>query len=116
GPEDLCVADEVNSIAADGTVTTIEGELDPECVEDTNQAQPRLRVTSPSEGNVDVTVLLTSERYAPMVFELHKDRLAVTVDLDQLAASIEALGGDLESLESLEGKAQLELVKNGAKD
>jgi hypothetical protein len=116
GPEDLCSASESETLQSDGSVVVAEGELDPECVDDVTRAAIRLRVTSPSEGNVDVTVILTEQRFEPVVIELHEERLAVTADLDQLASSIEALGEDLEGLESLEGRVQFELVKNAPLD
>lgn len=116
GPEDLCAALEAGDVLSDGTVVESAGGFDPECVDDVTRAAIRLRVTSPSEGNVDVTLILTEQRFEPVVFELHQERLAVTADLDQLTSSIEALGEDLEGLESLEGRVQFELVKNAPLD
>jgi hypothetical protein len=102
GPDDLCSASESETLQSDGSVVVTEGEPDPECVDDVTRAAIRLRVTSPSEGNVDVTVIMTEQRFEPVVFELHQERLAVTADLDQLTSSIEALGEDIDVLESIE--------------
>jgi hypothetical protein len=121
GPDDLCNEALEADVSDTGELPVPGAEpapaaLDPECVDEVTRAQVRLRVTSPSEGNVDVTVMLTAERYEPLVFELHQDRLAVTTNLDQMASSIEALGEDLQGLESLEGRVQFELVKNAPQD
>jgi hypothetical protein len=116
GPDDLCDDVETTTLNSDGTVAASSAGPDPDCVDSATRAAVRLRVTSPSEGDVDVTVVLTDQRFEPFVFELHKQRLAVTADLDQLTSSIEAMGEDLGGLESLRGRLQLELVKNAPLD
>lgn len=116
GPDDLC--DDQGSVTLTAGGETIEENSGPsaECVDEVTRTALRLRVTSPSEGNVDVTVMVTEQRFEPVVFELHQKRLAVTADLEELTQAADVLGGDLEGLESLTGRVQFELVKNAPLD
>jgi hypothetical protein len=91
-------------------------ELDPDCVDEINRLQPRLRLSSPSSGNVDVALLLTSERHEPVTLELYSDHVGIVVDLDETKGTLDALGEDTSSLTELVGKLGLELRKNADLD
>ncbi len=99
-----------------GDVVAIEAEAEEgeSCEESVERLQPRLRLSSPGEGDVDVDFLLTDERRNPMSFQLYTDRVGVTVDLGELKATVEAAGEDLEGVQELDGEVGLELVRNSA--
>ena len=109
GPSTLC--DELP--AAD---TTTEPELDADCVEQVNRLQPRLRLTSPNEGDIDVTLLLGEARRSPVTVQLYHSSLGLSADLGQIFALSRDLGEDLEGVESLAGVLQLQLVQNQPRD
>jgi hypothetical protein len=99
------------------TYTTIDDGPDPQCVSDVERVQPRLRLTSPGAGDVDIAFLVTEDRIAPMVLELHQNSLGFRIDLAQALAAIEALGDeDLDAIKALDGVMQVQLVKNAALD
>lgn len=63
-------------------------ELDEDCVEQVNRLSPRLRLTSPREGDIDVTLLLgearrDATRRAPFTTQLHRSSLGLSVNLGQ---------------------------------
>lgn len=117
GPDYLCdvVADDDGSVDIPGG-TPPAPQLDPECVDRAHRLQPRLRLSSPGEDDVDVELLLTAERRNLVTLELHRDRLAVIADLGQIQATLDAAGESSESLTSLDGKLSLALERNGAND
>jgi hypothetical protein len=90
--------------------------LDPECVQRATELTPRLRLTSPSDGEVDVELLLTPERRNPVTLELGHDRVAVEVDLADLKATLDAAHQDTGSLASMSGKLEFELERNAELD
>jgi hypothetical protein len=74
-------------------------------------------LTTPSEGDIDVTLLLGAERHAPLALELYHDSLGVRVDLDEGLAVARDLGEeDLEGLQELSGVLEWRLVKNAERD
>lgn len=109
GPSALC--DEVPSVDP-----AAPAELDADCVEQVNRLQPRLRLTSPNEGDIDVTLLLGEARRAPLTVQLYHSSLGISADLGQIFAVSRDLGEDLEGVESLEGVVQLQLVENQPRD
>jgi hypothetical protein len=90
--------------------------LDPECVDQINRLQPRIRLSSPGEGNVDVQLLLTSEKRNPVTLELYQDHVGAIMDLGETKAALDAIGEDTENLVSMVGKYGFELRKNGELD
>lgn len=102
--------------APGGNAQPTTNELDPECVEHANELQPRLRLTSPSDGDVDVALLLTSARRNPATLELHHDGVGVQVDLAELKATLDASHQDTGTLASMSGKLQFELHRNANLD
>ncbi|HEY3494075.1 MAG TPA: hypothetical protein VGK73_05285, partial [Polyangiaceae bacterium] len=90
--------------------------LDPACVAEAQQRQPRLRLSSPAEDDVDVELLLTAERRHVVTLELHHDHLAVVADLAEIKAALDAAGEDAENLVSLDGKVSLALSRNAERD
>ena len=89
---------------------------DPECEEQAQKFQVRLRLSSPSEGDIDVELLLTSSRRNPATLELHDDHVGVVIDLDEVDATLDALGEEVENLRSLSGTVAFELVRYAALD
>lgn len=116
GPKLLCNLDESSSETVDPSGDLLATppatpEPDPDCVERVNKLNLRVRLTQPSDDDVDVTLIITDKDYEPITFQLYDDRLGVKLDLSQSLAVNEALGNDLESVDSLEGVVQLQLVK-----
>jgi hypothetical protein len=89
---------------------------DPDCVEQANRLQLRLRLTQPSPGDVDVELLVTSARHNPATLELHDDHAGVVVNLEQLQSTLDTLGEDTMQLTELRGVVALELVRHAALD
>lgn len=121
GPDFFCSADSSSGSAVPtpgGATPTPEPEpvLDSACVERAEELQPRLRLTSPSDGNVDVALLLTSKKTNPATLQLHSDSVGVVFDLGEFKASMDAIEQPLEGVSALSGQVQLELRKNAARD
>lgn len=118
-PEFLCKRGDSTTTPAPppgGSTQPTTAELDPECVEHANELQPRLRLTSPSEGDVDVALLLTKERRNPATLELHHDGIGAQIDLAEVKATLDASHQDTGSLASMSGKLQFELHRNADLD
>jgi len=113
GPSVLCDADASD---APGGAAPSAAQYDPDCVEQADRMQPRLRLTSPSEGDVDVAVLLGERRHVPLVLELHRQRLGVRLDLGEALAVARDQGEDTDAVEHLSGVLELALIENGARD
>lgn len=90
--------------------------LDPECVDQIDRLQPRIRLSSPGAGNVDVQLLLTSERRNPVTLELHQNHVGAVLDLGETKAALDAAGEATENLVSMVGKYGIELRKNAELD
>lgn len=90
--------------------------LDPDCVEQAEKLQPRLRLTSPRDGQVDVAILLTASQRNPVTLQLATDRAGIVFDLAEIKASLDAAGQDTENLKAMSGKLAFELVRNGELD
>lgn len=119
GASVLCDADEPVVTGSPGSApgpTSDAPQYDEDCVEQANRLQLRLRLTSPREGDVDVTVLIGQARNEPLVFELHRSSLGLRVDLGEAMAVARELGEDSGDLEQLSGELQLQLVENAARD
>jgi hypothetical protein len=89
---------------------------DPDCVDQADKLQPRLRLTSPAEGDVDVALLLGAQRNEPLVFELHQHSLGVKLNLGEALDTAREFGEDAEAIEKLSGVLELQLVENQARD
>ncbi|MBN1606848.1 MAG: hypothetical protein JW940_09445 [Polyangiaceae bacterium] len=128
GADVLCGEDESDDVAsaplpADAGVAADAGSsvtelptIDEECAADVAKLEPRLRLTSPGEGDIDVDVLLTSAKKNPVSFELYHDLLGVVVDLGELKELLDSADQTPEGLSALDGKMSLELVKNAERD
>jgi len=112
GPDVLCGSDAPVAPGATGSAA----DYDSECVDQANRLQLRLRLTSPAEGDVDVTLLLGKERNEPVVFELHQHSLGLKVDLAEALAAARELGEDAQEIEKLSGVLELQLVENQPRD
>jgi hypothetical protein len=121
GPNVLCDEDESVSEAAPppasgATLPPPEPEVDTECIEQAQRLQPRLQLTSPREGDVDVALLLGAERRNAITIELGKTRVGVVLDLGELKGTLDSLDEEIEGLAAMDGKLGLELVRNAALD
>lgn len=90
--------------------------MDPDCVDRINRLQVRLKLSSPSDGNVDVALLLTANPENPATLELYSSHVGVVVNLGEIKATLDALGEDTGSLVSLVGKLDFQLRKNAELD
>lgn len=97
-----------------GSVTS--PSYDPDCVEQANKLQLRLRLTSPAEGDVDMTVVVGAGHNEPLVFELHQHSLGLKLDLGEALDTAREFGEDAEAIEKLSGVLELQLVENQARD
>lgn len=124
GPNVLCEAEASGDVAlpeVDPTSSAPASEpstpmLDPECVANAEKANLRVRLSQPNPKDVDLTFIVGEENLEPLTLQLYDDRIGMKVDLAQGLAAIEAMGEDVEQLDSLEGLLQLQLVKNAALD
>lgn len=121
GPSTLCASSSSavsssSSGGAQGSTTSSETMLDPDCVDQVNQLEPRLRLSSPSAGNVDVDLLLTSAKHDVATLELYKDRVGVVIDLGAIKATLDEVGQDTGTLTSMVGKLGFDIVKNADLD
>ena len=126
GPDVLCAEtdEEASAVSVEvptaGTQTAVtapqEPTIDPQCAATVAKLEPRLRLTSPGEGDIDVAFLLTSRKTNPITLEFYHDRLGVVLDLDELQSLLEAADEMPESVDALEGRVSVELVKNAERD
>jgi len=91
-------------------------ELDPDCVRHATELQPRLRLTSPRNGDVDVALLLTAQRRNPATLGLRSDGVGLQIDLAEVKATLDAAHQDTGNLASMSGKLEFELKKNADLD
>jgi hypothetical protein len=115
GANVLCKPEEgptaVTDPPGDPAAAPVPLEPDPECVESAEKANLRVRLTQPNPDDVDVTFIVTDDDYKPLTLQLYKDRLGLKVDLAEGLKAMEALGEDVDEIDSLEGIVQLQLVK-----
>jgi hypothetical protein len=113
GADVLCEDD-----APDVTSGASDGELDPECVDEVERLQPRVVLTSPSEGDIDLTLQLGAEHHEPLTLALYHDSLGVRLDLGEALAVARELGDeeDVENIDALAGVVELRLVEHAARD
>ncbi|HEX2731129.1 MAG TPA: hypothetical protein VHM70_05980 [Polyangiaceae bacterium] len=121
---DAATDDSVVPPAADGSDTTTDAAPDDtasasddaDCKKNFAKLQPRLRLSSPSDGDIDVAVLLTADKRNPITLQLYSDRVGVVVDLGETKATLDAAGEDLDGVTDLDGKIGVELVRNAELD
>jgi hypothetical protein len=116
GPDVMCDADDAPTVGSSNGAPPSAPSYDPDCVDEANRVQLRLRLTSLAEGDVDVTVLVGKQRHEPIVFELHQHSLGVKVDLGEALAAARELGESADEIEQLSGVLELQLVENQARD
>jgi hypothetical protein len=121
GPDVLCSGDSEFSESSDDAPAGTRGvdshaELDSDCVDEVTRLEPRLMLTSPREGDVDVTLQLGADRHSPLTLELYRGSLGVRLDLDESVEVARDSGEDLEGLRELSGLLEWRLVRNAARD
>jgi hypothetical protein len=115
GPEVLCPSDDEPDASPTGSGDAA-AELDADCVDEVERLEPRLVLTSPREGDIDVTLLLGAQRHAPLKLSLYRQSLGVRIDLGEGLAVARELGEDLDAIHNLSGLLELRLVENAARD
>lgn len=100
-------ASDVDSPDADG---------DADCADEVTRLQPRIVLTSPREGDIDVTLQLGAERHSPLTLELYRESLGLRLDLDEGVEVARDFGEDLQGLSELSGLLEWQLVRNAARD
>jgi len=118
GPDVLCDSGDDASSPLPGGAPPPVGDPapDPECVEQSNKYQIRLRLTSPSDGDIDVQLLLTASRKNPATLELHDDHVALVVNLAEVKGTLDALGEDTGEINAMSGTLALEILRYAALD
>ena len=91
------------------------GEMDPECVEQWERAELRIKVELVDDG-LDFTLLVGPDRAAPLALELRPARVTVVIDLGEAADAIRFLAPEAELPDVLEGVVAFSLVVNGPDD
>jgi len=87
------------------------------CTDFFTKNQIRLLVTSPAEGDVDVALLYSDNRFNPLTFHLYRNSLGLAVDLAASAETVRGISGDQGSVPyQLAGAVLFELVKNAEID
>lgn len=116
GPATFCDSEVVDDSFGAAPTPPADAMLDPECVDQINRLQPRIRLSSSSASNVDVQLLLTSEKHNPVTLELYQDHIGAIMDLGETKAALDAIGEDTGNLVSMVGKFGVELRKNADQD
>lgn len=109
---------EVTYLLKGSVVCAQDGEpADPDCVSGIDDAQIRVVVTSPQEGDVDVDLLVGPNKANPLSFEIHTDLVAAEVDFGGIKASADHLGSitgeEVELPGTMEGRVRAELEVQG---
>ncbi len=63
------------------------------CIDQVDNAQVRLKVTSPATGDVDVAVLIGAQKHNPLSIEVHQSLIAAEIDLAGIKGAIAQLSG-----------------------
>jgi hypothetical protein len=90
--------------------------IDEECAAEVAKLQPRLRLKSPHEGDIDVEVLLSADRRNPITLQLYQSSLGVVFDLGEFNATINALEEPMDGISALDGVVSGEVARNGDRD
>jgi hypothetical protein len=90
--------------------------MDPQCVEDAERLQLRLRLTSLQDGDIDATLLVGAAQHAPLSLQLYRSSLGVSLDLAELLAAARDVGEAPDDITTLEGVVQARLVQNAERD
>jgi hypothetical protein len=115
GPEVLC-EDQTEIPDGSGAAPSTTPTYDPECVDQSNRLQVRLKLTLASAGNVNLAVILTEAKRNPVNFELYRDHVGVSTDLQEVKATLDAAGEDTTNIPTLEGRIGFELRRNAELD
>ena len=115
GPDLFCSSGDVVAVPPGGVPPEPTG-VDPDCEASVERLQPRLRLSSPSAGDVDVALLLTAGRHNPVTLELYRDHVGVVVDLAGIKSTLDEVGEQIEGLASMSGRLGLEILKNADLD
>jgi hypothetical protein len=123
GPDVICKNSEVDvsspAPAPGGNAAALpapEPALDRQCVERARKLEPRLQLSAPSPGSVEVALLLTAQKRKPATLELRPDGVDMQLDLGEIKAALDAAGEPTDSLAAMSGKVKLELQRNAEND
>lgn len=115
GPDLFCSSEDVVAVPPGG-VPPESASVDPDCADSVERLEPRLRLSSPSAGNVDVQLLLTAGHHNPVTLQLYQDRVGVVVDLAGVKSTLDEVGEAIEGLASMSGRLGFEILKNAELD
>jgi hypothetical protein len=113
GPDVLCSSDDEPAVL-DNAATG--DEADEDCAERVERLEPRLVLTSPREGDIDVALSLGAERHVPLSLALYRQSLSVRFDLGEAFELADELGEDVENVQKLSGLLELRLVEHSARN
>jgi hypothetical protein len=120
GVDVLCSDDSDDApTGAAGTPSDVESpdpEGDGDCAAEVTRLEPRVMLTSPREGDIDVTLQLGAERHSPLTLELYRESLGLRLDLGESVEVARDFGEDLQGLSELSGSLEWQLVRNAASD
>lgn len=89
---------------------------DPECVDQIDRAELRIKVEIAGDG-LDFTLLVGPDRAAPIIVELRSNRITVVVDLDESAEAAAWIGSvtgeEIELPEVMTGQTAFSLLVDG---
>lgn len=90
----------------------------PDCAMDAAKSEPRVRVTSPVEGDIDLALLVTSSKIEVAMFHVHRNQFGVTSNLGNVykAAKLLDTSGDFADVTKMEGVLATALVRNSDKN
>jgi hypothetical protein len=106
----------VSAGGATSAVTTSTVDYDPDCVADVAKLSPKLILTSPKAGDVDMKLTLTSESVSPATFRLYQNQIAVDIDLAAIQKASTASGLPMDGVAELTGKLSGSITANGTLD
>jgi hypothetical protein len=117
----LCKSEDSTPVMAPPTigkdpVIATAPELDPECVETVTKLSPRLALTSPGDGAIDVAILLTAGKRHPVTFKLRAESASVVFDLTEIKAAFVAVGEDTEEVAAMTGQLAFEIHRHADLD
>jgi hypothetical protein len=83
-----------------------------ECIQNFDDVEFRLHVTSPSSGDLDVAIWVGPSKFNPATLHIADDRAALDIDLSQVKSTVDhiatTLGEDIDLPQTMQGRARLE--------
>lgn len=124
GPEVFCDSSGSESVptspigagGATSIATTTAATYDADCVADLAKLSPKLVLSSPKAGDVDMKLTLTGQNLSPATFHMYSNQLGVDVDLGAIQQAANASGLTMDGVSNLTGKFTGAITANGTLD